>query len=226
MWLDTESDPSVAAADMTDVVLRISCAALPVDHAYQLSRAICGVLPWVGQIPNAGVHPIYVAGSQNGWARPEADSDGLLMLSKRTRLRIRVPISHASQLIADLNATTLNVAGHRMQILSGQQQAIIPTTTLFSRYTWYGDSPTDMNEAQFVTRVAEQCNEIGFSAKKILCGRSHHVACDNGYLLTRSVLLADIPVEHSTKLLDSGLGERRLMGCGLLIPHKDTAAVR
>jgi len=39
------------------------------------------------------------------------------------------------------------------------------------------------------------------------------------------VLLADVPVIESLTLQDYGLGDGRTMGCGLLIPHKDTGAV-
>jgi hypothetical protein len=38
-------------------------------------------------------------------------------------------------------------------------------------------------------------------------------------------LLADVPAPSSVVMQHDGLGDGRLIGCGLLIPHKDTGAV-
>jgi len=74
-------------------------------------------------------------------------------------------------------------------------------------------------------RVIANCNQLGFHPTKVLCGRTSYVCGDEGELLVRSVLLADVATEYSLALQDSGLGDYRLMGCGMLIPHKDTGAV-
>ena len=66
---------------------------------------------------------------------------------------------------------------------------------------------------------------MGFSPNKLMCGRTQSITSSKGALLTRSVLLADVPNEASVKLQDTGIGDYRLLGCGILIPHKDTDAV-
>ncbi len=58
-----------------------------------------------------------------------------------------------------------------------------------------------------------------------MCGKSRDIAGQAGIVQTRSVLLADIPARESIRLQENGLGDYRTMGCGLMIPHKDTGAV-
>lgn len=210
---------------MSDVSFRIDCHSLMVDHAAVLADACCLHAPIIREQTCAGIHPIHVAGSQNGWERPENSSEYLL-LSKRTRFKIRIERESAHQLISKLTSTTLDIAGSPLHILSGKSLALNPASTLFSRYTYYEDLDADIAEAEFVERIIDQCKNHNFYPTKILCGKEHTINTTGGPRLTRSVLLADVPVVESLTLQDYGLGDGRTMGCGLLIPHKDTGAVR
>jgi len=209
---------------MTDVVFRISCTRLVVDHAAALSQAVFDSAPLLQASSRAGVHPIHVAGSQNGWERPEAASDELV-LSKRTRLRVRVEKENAISLIKSLSGKTLDVSGFPLSIESGHSRPLNSAATLLSRYTFFNDSRTGLEENEFIERIVNQCQQQGFTPTKVLCGREHTISKDGGSALTRSVLLADVPAWASNKLLDNGLGDGRRIGCGLLIPFKDTNAV-
>lgn len=223
MWQEP-GDTRQPMASMTDVVFRIQCAHLPVDHASDLSIAITTLAPQLIEQPLSGVHPIHVAGSQNGWERPDHE-DQALVLSKRTRLKIRTKTGSESTLIEQLSGMELEIAGYPLKILTGQARPLEPATTLFSRNSFYQSLDCDSDEARFVDRVIEQCRSLGFSPTKILCGREQYVKTPTGPQHTRSVLLADVPALHSIALQDNGLGDGRTIGCGMLIPHKDTGAV-
>jgi len=224
MWQESNNEEQQLSARMTDVVFRIECPRLPVDHAAALARAVSEHAPELEKSAPSGIHSIHVAGSQNGWERPRT-SDEVLLLSKRTRFRIRVETEQAETLINQLSGVTLNVNEWPMQIVSGQTRPLKPATTLFSRYTYFEDAAVNNDEALFVARIIEQCSDFNFKPTKILCGREHTVETDNGTRLTRSVLFADVPALPSVLLQDNGLGNGRTMGCGLFIPHKDTGAV-
>jgi len=224
MWQESDNPDQLAPASMTDVVFRISCVRLPVDHAAVLAAAVCAHAPLLGKSSRAGVHPIHVAGSQNGWERPDREGQPLL-LSRRTRLKIRIDVTDANTLIDLLSGVSLDVDGFPLHILSGQTRALQPAPTLLSRYTIYHGPEAPSDEAGFVEQVAKQCSTLGFTSTKVLCGREQQVKTRDGDLLTRSVLLADVPPAHSLALQDHGLGDGRTFGCGLLIPHKDTNAV-
>lgn len=223
VWHEQDDTTPQAQSALQDVVFKIDCNQLPVDHARALSKTLCTRVPWLAQLNGAGVHPIYVAGSQNGWQRPDAHSGEPLLLSKRTRLRIRVPAERADSLIDALSGTTHKVGEEKLTITSGRATPLNNSANLFARYTVYQHDP--QNEDAFLQCVINDCRAIGFQPTKLLCGKSNELLTPKGRVEAKSVLIADIPPEYSLPLQDHGLGDYRLMGCGLLIPHKDTGAV-
>lgn len=227
IWQEQDDhNPLTPTAGCSDVVLKIDCPRLPVDHAAALSESLCTHLPWLKTLTNTGINPVHVAGSQNGWQRPEMDSSEELILSKRTRLRIRIDSAHAQQLIDNLKNTTHSVAGYSLRIKDGHISPVQHSATLFSRYTTYHNiAGSDDDEEAFIAQVISECRKYGYAPTKLLCGRCHHLSTPVGRVTTRSLLLADVPQEYSLLLQDNGLGDLRLMGCGVLIPHKDTGAV-
>jgi len=228
LWPDSAEQEttgqSVASAATTDVIFKIDCKSLPVDHAATLTKSICRQIPSLQSQPLASVHPVHVAGSQNGWERPQGNNSKLL-LSKRTRLKIRVAREDAETLIDALQQTTHYVEGHKLQVLDGKARALQPSPTLFSRYTTFTLNG-EQNEQAFVASFVDACEQRQFHPVKILCGKTHRIDTIGAEkVTTRSILLADVPPEHSLMLQDHGVGELRLQGCGLFIPNKDINAV-
>ena len=224
-WIDKTPELKHPDSQTADVVFKLNCKRLPVDHASALADGVCQSAPWLAKLPNCAIHSVHVAGSQNGWTRPDAHSGEWLELSKRTRLRIRVPLLETTRLIENLSHSLLNINGEPLQILDGKIKPLYAGPTLFSRYAAFNQLDDSANEDQFLDKVIETCESVGFSPNKLMCGRTQSITSSKGALLTRSVLLADVPNEASVKLQDSGIGDYRLLGCGILIPHKDTDAV-
>jgi hypothetical protein len=54
----------------------------------------------------------------------------------------------------------------------------------------------------------------------MLCGIEHLIHTPSRPVRTRSLMLADLTVEESVRLQQSGLGPLRQLGCGLFLPHK------
>ena len=88
---ESNDEAAVDAAEVVDVAFRLSGRWLPVDHARALRTAVVEVLPWLEDEPAAGIHSIHGAASGNGWERPGSDPGGMLNLSRRTPLVLRVP---------------------------------------------------------------------------------------------------------------------------------------
>jgi len=124
-----------------------------------------------------------------------------------------------------MNWHTDDVSGNVLEIISGQIKSITAASTLYSRYTYLEDAHEQLDEHYFMDRVAEHCKLSGFTPHKLLCGRQHTVGTEQGPRRTRSVLLAEVPPAASIQLQNNGLGNGRTFGCGVLFPHKDTAAV-
>jgi len=220
-WQDeTKDEHYVVPDDVVDLVFQIECRALPVDHAWALSQAVCAALPWLALEPTAGVHPIHVAESGNGWKRPENAGD-LLCLSRRTKLVVRVPRQRVDA-ARELAGLKLDVAGHALRVDKASLRPLSALTTIFSRYVVSADG---LDETAFLQRTLLDLDALGVRPKKMLCGLEKVIVTPEQPLHTRSLMLAGLTQRESVTLQQRGLGPRRLLGCGLFIPHKDIREV-
>jgi CRISPR-associated protein Cas6 len=217
----TPADELARLRDVVDVAFRIDCPCLPLDHAHALSAALLARLPWLGTEPHAGVHLIHGAESGNGWMRPQDPEKDLLHLSRRARLRLRVPEARIDE-AASLEGAGLDIAGFSAAIGPMNVVPLDPLPVVFARYVV---SDTDQDEAAFLARMAEELQALGVPATKLLSGRSHVLRVPGGLLRTRSLMVAELQPESSLRLQRSGIGPDRAMGCGLFIGHKDIAPV-
>ena len=222
-WADASS-PGTATGDagVTDVAFRLSGTRLPVDHACALRSAVTRVLPWLEDEPAAGIHSIHGAASGNGWERPGGEPGDMLVLSRRTRLVLRVPIGRAGE-TAVLCGHRLDVGGCELVVGARQVRALHPAGTVFARYVVDEEGA---DEERFVERVASELEGRSVAVRKLLCGRSHRIESAGIVYLARSLLIADLDPEESLAVQCRGLGPERLLGCGLFVPHKDIGPVR
>ena len=202
--------------DIVDLAFRINCPRLPLDHAHSLSSELLRELPWLGEEEHAGVHLIHGAASGNGWFRPEDVQNEVLHLSKRTRMRLRVP-KHRLDDARALSGKTLDIEGHPLELGSSEVFLLSSLSTLFARYVLTREED---DEQQFLEEAAEQMRAIGINCRKMLSGITHKMRFPGGDVFTRSLMVADLEPEQSVRLQQVGLGEGRSIGCGLFIPHK------
>lgn len=218
---DAARTPVGVPDDVVDLAFRTDCRSLPVDHAYALSQAVQGILPWFANEPLAGLHLIHGADSGNGWYRPEGAAGDLLYLSRRTRFALRLPKGRLADARV-LSGRALDVAGSHLVLGEASVRPLSRDGTIYARYV-VGRAADP--EAVFLEQVAAELRALGVRFKKVLCGRSHVLAAPEGEVYTRSVLLADLPPEDSIRLQQRGLGPGRKLGCGLFIAHKGLARV-
>ena len=211
-----EEEPFVAPNDIVDLSFRINCKCLPLEHAHALSHALHQALPWLGEDDRVGIHLIHGAESGNGWMRPEDAENEVLLLSRRTKLILRLPkdrLDEARQLIG----VTLDVDGYPLEVSDSSIRKLSTSTILFARYVIANENES---EQVFTASVIERIEEKGIPVRKLLCGRTHTLNFPDKKVFTRSLMVADLEKEQSVKLQTVGLGEGRKYGCGLFIPHK------
>jgi len=223
---DTEQPEAAAANAVVDVLFALRCRALPVDHAHALSRALLERAPWLDDEPLAGVHTIHVAGSQNGWERPTHGGDQQLLLSRRTKLSIRVPAERVGDLTHALEGCTLDIAGSTLAIGQAKQRPLSRDGTLFARYVALPEGAAGGDEDSFLTWAAAELAGLDIKVRKALCGKTTPIATPDGPLATRSLMLASLTPDESIRLQQHGLGPHRSMGCGIFIPHKGIDPVK
>ena len=221
-WDDQEEKKKqfVVPDDIVDVSFKVQCKQLPLDHAYELSQVIQQALPWFANEEQTGIHLIHGAESGNGWIRPE-DPDALLSLSRRTRFMLRVP-KHRIDETFRLAGQKFHVAGNELLLSAPNEKPLSALTTIFARYVAANNID---DEELFLNQSAQLLKGKGIKVKKMMCGRAHVLRMPSDDLFTRSLMIDGLEVEESVHLQQHGLGEGRLYGCGIFLPHKGIEAV-
>jgi CRISPR-associated protein Cas6 len=210
---EQEENQFIVPDDVVDLVFKIECQTLRNDHNWHLSQAIRELLPWFGDQPEHGLHPIHVAASSSGWVRPQTP-DELLYPSRRTRLKLRLPKGMVDAAQA-LSGQTLNIDGHKMAIGGSKIQLLSMTDTLYSHHVAAVE-----DEEEFIDHAVSELTAMGLKFSKVLCGKSHTLKTSEGSLLTKTLMVGGLSFPHAVTLQVKGLGPNRFMGCGLFIPCK------
>lgn len=203
------------AAHMVDVAFALAAplaAALPLEHRGQLARALEAALPWLAADvpgePPAGVHRLKLAPGGGAQA----------LLSQRTRLVLRVPRPRVTDTLA-LQGTELALGELRLRVGAAQVRELQPWGTLYAHAV---AAAQGLDEAGFLRQVQHALQALQAGGRAI-CGR---VQCLEGGRLTGYSLMVDgLSDGQALRLLDSGLGAHRRLGCGLFVPHRSAAAV-
>ncbi len=215
MWQDEEDVEYQIPDDVVDLAFSIECTSIPVDHAHALSSAILEILPWLVDEPEAGLHLIYGGASINGWQAPESPDEPIL-LSKRTKLRIRLPKTRIED-ASELCGKTLDISGHKMEIGEAKSMLLVNSNTLFSRHI---ASDIEEDEETFTQRMIEELHALGLNFTKILSGRDHPLAGPGDPINTKSLMVSGLSAQDAVKLQISGVGPYQHMGIGLFVASK------
>ncbi len=222
-WSDEDKPNDYIAPDnVIDLSFKLSCKQIKLDHAWMLTNAITELLPWFIDEPQAAIHHIYIPQSGNGWNRTDDFADEVIQLSRRTRLKIRIPKSRELDLQA-ISGKTISIDGDELTFGVSDRQLLSTITTIVARHVHIPD--TDDDEEAFLHQVHKQILALGITARKMLCGKSHYLKGNNGHIKTRSLMIADISPEESIILQENGVGDYYSYGCGIFIPQKGITAV-
>lgn len=206
----------VVPENVVDLIFKIRCSSLPVDHAWALSEAIHQALPWFAEERQAGLHLIHGAESGNGWERP-SDGGETLYLSRRTPLILRLPKAYVEEAAAALSGVTLDIAGSALQIGESHTRFLSMATTLYSRHV---ATQAELTEDEFLQSAVESLQALNLRFKKVLCGKGTRFSTPEGPLSTCSLMVAGLSLDDAVTLQENGIGPLRSRGFGLFVPHK------
>lgn len=220
-WEDKQTDtqPPKVPEDIVDLVFRVRCPSLPIDHAKELYQAVAQSLPWIKDNPVIGIHTLHGAESGNGWVRP--DEGGIIHLSKRTRFIIRLPVERVKEARA-LEHQLLRTSGCDLQLGPSRVRLLSRETTLFARHIAFASA---LDEEAFLDQVAAMLKQQNITSLRIMTGRRHTITGMAGKLICRSLMIDGLSFDDSIHLQQYGLGEHKVIGCGIFLPHKSIAAV-
>ncbi len=215
LWQEEIDEEQYVVPDsVVDLIFKIKCPTLPVDHAWSLSEALHQALPWFADEPRSGLHLIHGAESGNGWERPN-NADEKLYLSRRTPLILRLPRERVEE-AATLTGMQLDIAGNILEVGESHTRLLSMTNTLYCRHV----ISAELDEDAFLQQAADTLHSMSLGFKKMLCGKGSEFSSPEGRLMTRSLILAGLSFDDAVTLQEWGIGPLRSRGFGLFVPHK------
>ncbi len=203
--------PDEMVASMVDVHYALHGKALPREHRTALAAALERHVPWLADPAQAGTHRINVV-TGNG---PTA------LLSRRTRLALRVRRDRLADL-EPLSGAALDVAGFVLRLGDvAVVRELLPYGTLYAHVV----ASRGDDELAFLDAVQNELDALGVPCRPI-CGRRQAIDADGAPLLGFSLMLDGLTTAGSLRVLESGLGRHRRLGCGIFVPHKSAVALR
>lgn len=219
---EDKSNEFIAPDNVIDLSFKVACKQIKLDHAWALTNAVNELLPWFKDDPQSAVHHIYIPQSGNGWERSDTFSGEVIQLSRRTRLKLRIPMSRKKEVQA-ITGQKISIDGNEMTIGQSEQHLLSTMTTIVSRHVYVPE--TEESEDAFLSAIHTQIQAMGINVRKMLCGKSRQLKTPDGFIKTRSLMVADINPEESITLQENGVGSFYSYGCGIFIPQKGITAV-
>jgi len=188
--------------DMIDMVFGLEGSFVTEGYVFPLWDEVVNILPWIEDREQAGILPL--RGSVSG---------EVMLLSRRSKLVLRVPVELAAQARA-LSGQELNVGSGTLRVGAAIERALQPYTTLHAHLVEGAE-----DEAVFLSGVATRLQEIGVACKWI-CGKRNTIEGAGQALSGFSLVLHDLKPDDSLQIQRVGLGGNRRFGCGIFVPYK------
>jgi CRISPR-associated protein Cas6 len=198
-------------ASRVDLVFPVDGRSVPRDHRALLATAVGARLVALGREPGTGVLDLNLV----------AGSAPLALLSRRTRMVLRLAREHASEAEATLRGATLDLGGHRLVLGTPTRRELRPHRTLYAHFV---ASPDGGDEATFLVAIEAELRQIGAACRPV-CGMRQVLRGQDGPLAGFSLMLDGLAPADARSVLEHGLGGHRRLGGGLFVPHRSAAAV-
>tara|TARA_B100000035_G_scaffold36558_1_gene27679 strand:- start:64 stop:741 length:678 start_codon:yes stop_codon:yes gene_type:complete len=219
MWQENEEKKPIADnSDMAELLFSVDCRELPYDHAYELSSEILNLVPEIKNDKRNAIQTLHGPMSGNGWVRPDSEN---IPLSKRAKLIMRVNKNQLND-IKSIEGKEIRLFGNTLKIGKSKVKNFLVVKDLFCRFVMSDDKSS---EDDFLNKIQNELMGLNINIRKALCGRSMVISFGEKTLYTRSLMIADLSKEESLKLQEEGVGDKKLYGCGIFLPHKSIDAV-
>jgi CRISPR-associated protein Cas6 len=192
--------------------LLLGTSPIAADHGYALFGAISRVLADKVHAENGiGVHPI--RGQQIG--------NRQLMLMPWSTLTLRVADGQIASILP-LAGKSLRLGDANIRVGVPTVRALVPATALRSRLVNIkvaNNRPEAVTEEQFAEAVRRQLAVLGISESAIVTvGKRRTMRVKQRELVGYEVLVEGLTADESITLQERGVGGKRHMGCGVLVP--------
>jgi len=188
---------------MTDMLFDLEGVSLPSAYPFALWEALIEHAPELAEENSVGVLPLRGTGNRDG-----------LLLSKRAKMVMRLPIALADKIAARLTGHDLDITGRRIRLGAAKARPIFPFPTVHAELVTGAK-----DEVLFVQQINEQLGEMGIKGN-LICGRRRNIGDESQSIQGYSLVIHDLKAEASLQLQFAGLGTDRRFGCGIFVPSK------
>lgn len=195
-------------ADMLDLVYPLQGGDIAADHAHALCEQLRTALPWLDDDPRTGVHPI----------RGTSGTGASVLLSGRATLRLRIPRGRRDDSLR-LQDITLHLPAP-VRVGVARERALLPHHTLYAPCVVTGQD----DEIEFTQAVRALLQDWQV-AGDVIVGRQRQVHFAAESQTGFSLMLHGLNAAASLRAQTEGIGQHRLCGCGLFVPHRSAEAV-
>lgn len=198
-----------------DILFPALGESVPTDHAYLLYAALSRIVPAFHEAP-AGVRFCPLTGQNGG--------PGLLRLTPRSRLRVRLPDDRIRDLI-QLAGKKLDLGDHHVRLGVPSVMALTPAPTLAARTVTIKHNT---EPGPFLSTARQRLNEIDIRGEISIPLRTRPgrypeparrvVRIKGKKVIGFAVIVEGLTAEESLQLQECGMGGRVRMGCGFFVP--------
>lgn len=191
-----------SASEMIDIVFDLDGVQVPQDYPFELWSEIVQSLVWLKEEKNVGILPL--RGSVSGEN---------LLLSKRTKLILRIPAELAAQ-TTKLTGQKLKIGGNVLVVGAGKARTWHAATTLHAMLVESG-----LGEVEFLAEMKNKLQELNVSCN-LICDKYRKISSGNQTIAGYGLVLHDLKPQASLLIQRAGLGGARQYGCGIFVPFK------
>jgi len=191
-----------ADTPMIDLVFDLDGTSVPDNYPFELWSQISGLMPWLKEIKNAGILPLRGSASGN-----------LTLLSRRTKLILRVPQTHTADTLK-LAGQKINVGGNILVVGKGRERELQAATTLHAYMV-----ESSLAEVEFLADMKKQLESMNVVCN-LICDKYRQIKGEKQSLTGFGLVLHDLKPQPSLQIQRTGLGLARQFGCGIFVPFK------
>lgn len=188
--------------EIIDIVFDLDAAQVPRDYPFELWSEIVQSLVWLKEEKNVGILPL----------RGSVSGDNLL-LSKRTKLILRIPSDRAGQ-AARLTGQKLKIGSNILLVGAGKGRALHTATTVHSTLV-----ESSLGEVEFLADMKNKLQALNITCN-LICDKYRKISSGKQTITGYGLVLHDLKPQASLLIQRTGLGGARQYGCGIFVPFK------
>lgn len=202
-----------------DAAFPVRGETIPIDHGYALYAALSRHLAELHSQAHWSIHPI----------QGQYQGRGILALNETSRVKIRLPADHISQILG-LAGAEIDIEGRPCTLGFPKIFPLIPAPYLKSRLVIIKQPARDAEPgpddfAQAVRRQLARVPELGQDPERIEVeiGPRRVLRIKGVTIAGHAVALRGFEAQGSIAVQIHGLGGRRHMGAGVFVPPRRSA---